>query len=218
MRQLLKPYLLLSSFLLFTILASCSIAKYQSAVKPFPETITHQNVLPVINPNGTSSKFKASIDVLNKHFSGIVIVKQIDSITTHVIFVTELGMKMFDLEKKDTSINMAYVFEPMNKPKLINVLKTNFKNMLLLDVYNRNSKAGFLNNKQQTYELLNGKEKRYFLVTSSNKLTTQATFLNKKKTSKITYLCDAENKTYSQIKCTQFGFIKIKTELNKIDE
>jgi len=217
MRQLPKRYLLLSSFFLFTILVSCSISKYQSNVKPFPETITYQNLLPVINPNGTSSKFKASIDVLNKHFSGIVIVKQTDSITTHVIFVTELGMKMFDLEKKDTSLNMVYVFEPMNKPKLINVLKTNFKNMLLMDVYNKNSKTGFLKSKQKIYELINGKEKRYFLVTASNKLTTQATFLNKKKTSKITYLCDADNITYSQITSLQYGLVKIKIELNKIE-
>ena len=217
MRQLPKRYLLLSSFFLFTILVSCSISKYQSNVKPFPETITYQNLLPVINPNGTSSKFKASIDVLNKHFSGIVVVKQTDSITTHVIFVTELGMKMFDLEKKDTSLNMVYVFEPMNKPKLINVLKTNFKNMLLMDVYNRNSKTGFSKSKQKTYELINGKQKRYFLVTASNKLTTQATFLNKKKTSKITYLCDADNTTYSQIKSLQYGLVKIKIELNKIE-
>ena len=28
----------------------------------------------------------------------------------------------------------------------------------------------------------------------------------------------AETKTYSQIKCTQFGIVKIKTELNKIEE
>lgn len=80
---------------------------------------------------------------------------------------------------------MVYVFEPMNKPKLINVLKMNFKNMLLLDVYNRNCETGFLKSKQKTYELINGKQKRYFLVTASNKLTTQATFLNKKKPQKL---------------------------------
>lgn len=216
MPQLRKPYLLLSSFCLFLI--SCSISKYQSYEEPFPEIITYQRLVPVVDPNGTSSKFKASIDVLNKHFTGIVIVKKTDSITTHVIFVTELGMKMFDLEQKDTSLNMVYVFEPMNKPKLIKVLKTNFRNMLLLGVYDKERTTGFLKNKQKTYELLNGNEKRYLIAADTNKLITQATFSKKKKTSKITYVFSAENNTYTQIKCVQYGFVKIKIELNKIIE
>ena len=218
MQSLRKPYLLLSSSLLLTFFISCSISKYQSYDEPFPEILTYQRLLPVVNPNGTSSKFKASIDVLNKHFTGIVIVKKTDSVTTHVIFVTELGMKMFDLEQKDTSLNMVYVFEPMNKPKLISVLKTNFKNMLLLGVYGKENKAGFLKNKQKTYEILNGKERQYLIAADTNKLTTQATFSKKKKTSKITYVYSAEKRAYTQIKCVQYGLVKIKIELNKIIE
>lgn len=218
MHQLRKPYLLLSSFLLLVFFVSCSISKYQSSVKPFTEILTYQRLLPVVNPNGTSSKFKASIDVLNRHFTGIVIVKKTDSITTHMIFVTELGMKMFDLEQRDTNLNMVYVFEPMNKPKFINVLKTNFKNMLLLGVYDKEIKTGFLRNKEKTYEILNGKEKRYLIAVDNNKLMTQATFSKKKKTSKITYVYNAEKTAYIQIKCVQYGLVKIRIELNKIEE
>lgn len=218
MRQLPKPYLLLSSVLTCLIFVSCTISKYQSSVKPFIETITYQKLLPVVDPKGTSSKFKANIDVLNRHFTGIVIVKKTDSVTTHVIFVTELGMKMFDLEQKDTSLNMVYVFEPMNKPNFINVLKTNFNNMLLLGVFDKDRTTGFLRNKQKTYELLNGKEKRYLIVDNTNKLITQATFSKKKKTSKITYFYSAEAAAYTQIKCVQYGLVKIKIELNKITE
>jgi hypothetical protein len=213
-----KLYLLLSSVCVFAYLSSCRISKYQSKDEPITEIITHQKLLPVVDPNGTSSKFKASIDVLNKHFSGIVIVKKTDPVTTHMIFVTELGMKMFDLEQKDTSLNMVYVFEPLNKPNLISVLKTNFKNMLLLDVYDKEKTTGFLKNKFKTYELLNGKEKRYFIVADTNKIITQATFFKKKKTSKISYVYSAEKNTYTQIKCLQYGFVKVKIELDKIIE
>jgi hypothetical protein len=218
MRQLPKPYLLLSSVLTCLIFVSCTISKYQSSVKPFIETLTYQKLLPVVDPKGTSSKFKANIDVLNRHFTGIVIVKKTDSVTTHVIFVTELGMKMFDLEQKDTSLNMVYVFEPMNKPNFIKVLKTNFNNMLLLGVFDKDRTTGFLRNKQKTYELLNGKEKRYLIVDNTNNLITQATFSKKKKTSKITYVYNAEAAAYTQIKCVQYGLVKIKIELNKISE
>ena len=44
-------------------------------------------------------------------------------------------MKMFDFEWKNNEMKAAFVFEPLNKPALINVL-FNFKSIFLLDVYN----------------------------------------------------------------------------------
>ena len=173
---------------------------------------------PVVDPEGASSKFKATIDVVNKHFTGIVIVKKTDSVTTHVVFITELGMKMFDLEKKDTSFNAVFIFEPLNKPNLVLALKTNFKNMLLLDVYGKSVKQGETKKKELVYEMTAHKEKHYFVMTDINKLLTQAVFLKKKKFLNISYIYDQELKEYSQIKCVQYGLVKIKIELNKITD
>ncbi|MES2565736.1 MAG: hypothetical protein V4565_02650 [Bacteroidota bacterium] len=175
-------------------------------------------MFPVINDEGKVSKYKASIDVLNKHFSGLVIVKKTDSITTHVVFITELGMKMFDLEKKDSLFNMVYVFEPLNKPDLIKVLKSNFKNMLLMDVYGKTINEGITKKKEKVYELYNQKEKRYFVVKDSNQLMQQAVFFKRKKSSRIDYGYDSATKTYSKINSLQYGLIKIRIELNAVND
>lgn len=213
-----KLYLLLNSLLFCLFFLSCSISKYKSKTVSASEKLSFDHILPVIDPKGTAIKYKATIDVLNKHFSGLVIVKRIDSITTHVVFITELGMKMFDLEKKDTSFQMVYVFEPMNKPNLISVLKTNFKNMLLMDVYGKTSNRGQTKQNEQLYELTNQKEKRFFVIKNTNQLMRQAVFFKRKRSSLIDYVYNPETKAYDKIQSIQYGIVKIRIELNAVKE
>ncbi len=216
MLQLRKPYLLLSSFLLFTFFVSCRISKYKHPKECNRVVITKVAFSPVLNQT-TATKFKASIDVLKNHLTGIIIVKQTDSTSTHIIFVTEIGMKMFDFEWKNNEMKAVYVFEPLNKPTLINVLLSNFKQMLLLDVFNTH--AGWCtNNKIKSYYDLEGYKHRYIVADSINGIASQDIFHKNRRSCCINYNFTKETKTYTQIKCTQFGLVKIRTELNKIEE
>jgi len=177
--------------------------------------ITKQTFPPVIN-KAIASKYKGSIDVLKNHLTGIVIVKQTDSVSTHIIFVTEIGMKMFDFEWKNNEMKAVYVFEPLNKLTLINSLLTNFKQMLLLDVFDKN--AALCRNKHfSSYYELEGYKYRYIVTDSLKGISAQNIFNKNKKSCFINYTFIPETKTYSQIKCTQFGLVKIRTELNKVE-
>ena len=216
MQQLRKPYLLLSSFFLFSFLVSCRISKFKHPKQCNHVVITNKAFEPVLNKT-KATKYKASIDVLKNHLTGIIIVKQTDSVSTHIIFVTEIGMKMFDFEWKNNEMNAAYVFEPLNKPKLIKALLSNFKQMLLLDVFDKS--AGYCSNKKvKSYYELEGYKHRYIIADSLKGISSQNIFNKNRKSCFISYKFATETNTYTQIKCTQFGLVKIKTELNKIDE
>ena len=128
MLQLQKPYLLLSSVFLLTIFNSCRISKFKHSTECNRVIITSNAFSPVLNET-KALKYKGSIDVLKNHLTGIVIVKKTDSASTHIVFVTEIGMKMFDFEWKNNEMKVVYVFEPLNKPTLINALATNFKSI-----------------------------------------------------------------------------------------
>ncbi len=216
MLQLRNLYLLLSSFCLVACLNSCRISKYKHTTSCNRVFITRQAFPPVLNET-TVSKFKATIDVLKNHLSGIIIVKKTDSVSTHIIFVTEIGMKLFDFEWKDNQMTPVYVFEPINKPTLINALQTNFKAIFLLDVFN--APAGACSNKHfKSYYELEGYKYRYIVADTLKGITTQSIFNKNKKSCRINYNFVPENKTYNHIKCIQYGFVKIRTELTKIDD
>lgn len=216
MRQLLKLYLLLSSVFLFSFLVSCRISKFKHPKECNRVIITHKAFAPVVHET-KASKYKGSIDVLKNHLTGIIIVKQTDSVSTHIIFVTEIGMKMFDFEWKNNEMKAVYVFEPLNKPTLINSLLTNFKTMLLLDLYN--NPAGWCTNKHiNSYYDLEGYKHRYVVADSLKGVISQNIFNKSRKSCIISYNFAPETKTYTQIKCTQFGLVKIRTELHKIEE
>lgn len=209
MRRLQIIYLLLSSVLLF----SCSISRYKKLKSWENSTINRTTIAPVIKDN-KAVKFKATIDILKNHLSGLLIVKQTDTAHTHMVFVTELGMKMFDFELTADSMKTVYVFEPLNKPALIQALKKNFGQMLLLDIY---GKSALITKKNETQilSLTNGKQKRYF-VTENNALVKQQTYYKNKKESLIIYNYNPNTAVYEQITCRQFGLVKFDFELNAI--
>ena len=210
-----KPYLLLSSIICLLI-GSCQISKFKHPTKADRVVIT-ENSFPTVLSANKVSKFKGSIDVLKNHLTGLIIVKKTDSLTTHIIFVTEIGMKMFDFEWKNNEMNAAYVFEPLNKESLINSLKAGIKQMLLLDVFNKH--AALSSNKNITlYYDLEGEKHRYIIADTINGITSQQIFNKNKKNRFINYTFDSGKKEYSQIRSTQFGIVKIKIELNRIED
>lgn len=215
MQQYLKTPLLLSSIVCL-LFSSCAISKYKH-LNCDKVVLNKEYLLPVLKEK-QSVKFKTTIDVLKNHLTGIVIVKETDSITKRIVFVTELGLKMFDFEMKKNTINAVYVFEPLNKPTIIAVLKENFKNMLLLDVYDVNSGKCTNKKNEAVFVQKNMNSKRYFTTTNQNELTIQETFHKHKRNAKITYTFYAGTKNYHTIKAKQYGVVKFYFELINITE
>ena len=68
------------------------------------EIVTNTHVRAIINKDN-SLLYKAKINLYNKYYGGLIVLKQIDPSTAHLVFVTELGMKMFDFEIKNNEFN-----------------------------------------------------------------------------------------------------------------
>lgn len=173
--------------------------------------VNTQLINPVI-PATDAVKYKATIDVLNKHFSGLIVLKQTDRDTKHLVFVTELGMRMFDFEIKGDNMKAVFVFEPLNKPKLINALTMNFKNMLLIQWSQNVAKICEKSGKEYLH-LLHGQH-NLFLFTDDKKYANQLyVFYKHKKESKTIF-----KDNYNNIKLKQYGLVKLFIELEKIND
>lgn len=215
MLKLPKIFLQLSS-LLVLLFSGCAIHKYGKPINE-PNSKYQNQIIPVLEP-AKSVKYNTTIDVLKNHLSGIVIAKQTDSITSRVVFVTELGMKMFDMEIINDSVNAIFVFEPLNKPAIVNVLKESFKNMFLLNIKNKHVFKCNTNNNETvlTYKI----HKQSNFLTSKNGtnyyIYKQENFSKKKLQLKTVY--DVSQNAYQKITAKYFGLVKFYFELTKINE
>lgn len=207
-------YLWLSS-LLILLFTSCRYARYQ--VSPGdPVTLSAASLLPVIPADGSARTYKASIDVLSRHFSGLIIVKQTDSLTRHLVFVTELGMKMFDFQIRDTAIAPVYVFEPLNKPKLIKLLEQDFSTILLLQAYGPPARRATAGRSDMAYLVKENKNSHFYIYQQDNALILQETFHKHKRKTRTAYTYQHTSRSYSSIQFKQYGLVKIYIALTEI--
>lgn len=212
MRPSLITCLLLSSILL---LSGCAISRYKG-LSCDKIVMSESDLAPVVPASGII-KYKTSIDVLKNHLTGLLVVKKTDSLTTRIVFVTELGMKMFDFEARGHNIQAVYVFDPLNKPALIDALKRNFNNLLLLNAYNRETGTCVKGNRR-IFEVRDAKDKTYYTVedAGTHAALLQETFHKRKQESRTAYTYDKATGLYSQIKTKQYGLVKFYFELNAI--
>lgn len=210
MRRFLQINFFLSS-LLALLLQGCSPASGHKLMRTV--IVTEKDVKPIINKNN-SLLYKAKIDLYNKHFSGLIVLKQTDQTTSHLIFVTEIGMKMFDFEIQNNTFKLLYIFEPLNKPKIIRLLEDDMKLILLQHLLNREA-AVFENETESIYRV---KEQfRYYYLADKNARTVRRVIKKGKlfTKTKVKYLYN-DSLNASQIKLKHKGLIRLRIELNNL--
>lgn len=130
--------------------------------------------------------YKANIDVYNKNFGGIFIVKKLGNRNHRIVFTTEMGNKLFDFSFIKNEFKVNYILDELNKNILINILKKDFKvliedNLDVANTYSSPDETVFktnINNKKHYYfksqqlnkivRVGNGKEKVIFLFSDIN--------------------------------------------------
>lgn len=201
-------FLALSSLLL----SSCAYHKFAKLPKQSEKVIGTNDLIPLVPSNGKSVKYKATIDILKNHFTGLIVIKQTDSLTKHLVFVTELGMRMFDFEVKNDSMKPVFVFAPLNKPKLIQALLRNFNSMLLLEWFNTKATVIGTGGPERLY--IKKAKRNLFVTTNEKHFATELNVFNKrKKESKTVYTNE-----YSSVHLKQYGLVKLYIELEKVAE
>ena len=123
---------LLLSSLIAIFLSACTFGHYGRLKK----TYLGYNVLiyqpkPIFGDNFNSFLFKTNLAVYGKDFSGLLVTKQMSPQDYRVIFTTELGMKLFDFEFKDTAFTLHYCVPQFNKPKLLKVIQKDIETLLM---------------------------------------------------------------------------------------
>lgn len=140
----------------------------------------------VFNPDFKKVVYRTTIDVYKKHFTGIMVIKKIEKDSSYrLVFLSELGMKIFDFEfnnKLENKFKIHQILEPINKKLLINTLRNDFE--LFLKYFTEQAKIKtYTSNNLLINKIINNSRYNYYtLNTDSNYVTniTQKGWLFKK--------------------------------------
>lgn len=203
--------LLLSSFIAI-ILTGCSFGHYGKFRKVENEGFTTPRS--IFGENFNSFLFKTNITVYGKDFSGLLITKQMSPEDYRVIFTTELGMKLFDFEFKDTSFTLHYCVPQFNKPKLLKTIQEDIKILLMNDIKGKTFEK--LSDPTGTSVIYRAKEGKMFNYYFVEKTTNQLSKIehSKKHVKKIIFTFNNYQNDFPSAIVIKHYNIKLKIELN----
>ncbi len=205
--------LLLSNIILL-FFSACSIAHYGSLAKIKDADNTPPSSL--FGENFNSYLFKTNIRVYGRDFSGLLITKQLEPNDYRVIFTTELGMKLFDFEFKDTAFTLHYCVPQFNRPKLLSTIQQDISILLMNDLKGKSILS--LIGKNSFYKIKRidtGKYSNYyFFEKDSNRLIKIEH--SKRFTKKIVFMLTEYQENFPNTIIIKHSNIRLKIELKRL--
>lgn len=162
--------------------------------------------------------FNSSVDVFKNHFSGLMVIKPMTADDYRVIFINEVGIKIFDMEFTGSGdYKVHYCLEYLNKKLLLKTLRNDLS-LMLNNQSGKNLKG--LQNSETGDILLKMRDMsgvKYILVDNRSGKARQITRPGcAGKKVRITYFSGSGNDADS-IRISHFN-IKLDIHLSKINE
>ncbi len=156
---------LIKSLIIILLLSSCSISFHGNLQKIEKRQLNSGELKSVFNDGFNKVLFKARIQLYNKYFSGLLFIKSIENNTIRIVFVTEIGIKIFEFEFINNDFNVHYCLEMFNKKAILKTLEKDIKLLLMNNLVNEKVKIfEDKKSKNKVYKLKkNGKSNYYFI-------------------------------------------------------
>lgn len=135
------------------ILISCS-AEYSNLRRVRSDELCSSKIAPAFIK---TSWYNAGVDVVGKHLSGLLLIKNMPDSSRRVVFTNEVGVTFFDFEfSKQGNFKVHNVITQLNKKAVIRILRKDFELILGLPF------------KQGPYEQFIADDEVYFGVKQKN--------------------------------------------------
>ena len=118
-------YLLSISFAI--LLAACS-----SQYRKMQKTSGDINCIRQFKPAFNSTTYRTKVDVVGKHLSGLLLIKNMPDSSIRIVFTSEIGFKFFDFGfSKDSGFQVHYIIKQMDKKAVIKTLRKDFELVMM---------------------------------------------------------------------------------------
>lgn len=156
MHQLTTRLLIINCFLIL-LLASCSSHVLDGYSKTKTERLIYK--APYFSNNSIDYVYKANISVYGKNLSGLFIAKRINDSSHRVVFTTEFGNSLLDVEIGAKTFKVNSIVTDLNKKIVVKTLEHDFRLILANDY---KVQAQYENATDKVYRSKDGK--RYNLL------------------------------------------------------
>jgi hypothetical protein len=79
-----------------------------------------------------TAMYNTQVDVVGKHLSGILVMKQMPDSSTRIVFTSEMGLTFFDFAfLADGQFKVYHIMDKMNKKAVIKTLRKDFELILM---------------------------------------------------------------------------------------
>lgn len=154
---------LICSLIVFTGCAS----DYKGLTAIAPDNDCIEKTRPRVLGNGW---FDASIDVVGKHMSGLLLIKHMPDSSSRVVFTNEAGVKFLDFEyAANGNFKVYHILEQLNKKAVVKLLRNDFK--LILGLPFQNSKVLAFQAGNEVYNKVSEGSKSHYFVTEKGCLS-----------------------------------------------
>lgn len=118
-------YLLLSSLVL--LFASCT-----SVYSGLQKSHSNADCILRFKPKFERVLYSTTVDVIGKHLSGVLLIKQMPDSSTRMVFTNEVGFKFFDFEfASNGDFKVYYILKQMDKKAVKKTLRRDFELVLM---------------------------------------------------------------------------------------
>ena len=160
--------LLLNSLLSLLLLSSCSPGILKNFRKTDRFLVNREDFYSFFPSVDTTHLFNMQVDFRKKHFSGLILIKSVQSDIYRIVFTTHFGMSVFDMEFVKGEFRMNYCLQALNKKSVINLLENDFRILLFLNLEADKNYPYIYKNKNDSALEINRMEKIYYLKDIKN--------------------------------------------------
>lgn len=148
-----------------SLFSAMVIAGCASDYKGLHALVPDQQCIQKLKPSGiATSWYTTTIDVVGRHISGLLLVKNMPDSSVRIVFTNEAGIKFLDFEfDAGDEFKVHYIISQLDKKPVIRLLRKDFSLMLGLPFKTGNWQA-WQNNGQVLYGVTQKNEKYYFIT------------------------------------------------------
>jgi len=111
--------------------------------------------------------FKTVVNFRQERFTGLLLVKRMEEKVFRVVFTTEVGLKIFDVEVNPETTKVHYVLEEINRDKFIDLIENDLSLLLMNDVSGVDMNV--FADEHKAYTLYAGKKERVYYLLENTK-------------------------------------------------